>query len=189
MPDFSEIKKSLLNLSAFSEEQVKHFTERLIQKELKKREYLLTHGQVSGGITFICSGSFRFYKKTQAGELTLSFFTETNWVADLESLLSQLPSENYIQAMEDSQIASISLQNLHDLMEIYPNFRMLYALLANMTLSTNKLASIQAKSPDERYQELLLSHPHWIKRFPQMHIASYLGITPETLSRVRARLV
>lgn len=90
--------------------------------------------------------------------------------------------------MEDSQIASISLQNLHDLMEIYPNFRMLYALLANMTLSTNKLASIQAKSPDERYQELLLSHPHWIKRFPQMHIASYLGITPETLSRVRARL-
>jgi len=101
--------------------------------------------------------------------------------------LTQQPSKNYIEAFEDSDIASITLNDIHELMDNYPCFRMLNALLANLTISATHLATITTKNPDERYQELLLKHPDWINRFPQMQIASYLGMTAETLSRVRAR--
>ena len=91
----------------------------------------------------------------------LYFFTETHWAADIESLLTQLPSKNYIETFEDSDIASITLEDIHSFMDSYPCFRMLNALLADLIISATHLAAITTKSPDERYQELLLKHPEW----------------------------
>jgi CRP-like cAMP-binding protein len=186
--DVSAIKKSLFKVHAFSEEQLRLFTDKLIHRNLKKKDFLLKENQLSDGLTFIVTGSFRFFKKVNHGEVTIGFFTENNWVADLESLLTQQPSKNYIEAIEGSEIASIKLLDIHRLMDMHPCFRMLNALMADLTISTSYIATINSKSPDERYKELLLKHPQWINRFPQMLIASYLGMTPETLSRVRARI-
>lgn len=185
MTGVSEIKKSLSEIYSFSEEQLSLFADNLIYRNLKKKDFLLKENQVSDGITFIVTGSFRFFKKMDHGELTIKFFVENNWIADLESLLTQQPSKNYIEAIEDSEIASVSLIDLHRLMDLHPCFRMLNALLNDLTIY---IATINSKSPDERYKELLLKHPQWINRFPQRLIASYLGMTPETLSRVRARM-
>lgn len=183
-----ELKKSLFKIHPFSEEELSLFTDKCIYRDLKKKDFLLKENQVSDGITFILTGSFRFFKRLNNGELTIKFFVENNWIADLESLLTQQPSKNYIEAIEDSEIASITLTDIHRLMDIHPCFRMLHVLLADLTISTSYIATINSKSPDERYRELLLKHPQWINRFPQMLIASYLGMTPETLSRVRARI-
>lgn len=188
MPDVSEIKRSLSKIHPFSNEQLSLFIGQLSFKSLKKRDFLLKEDQISDGIAFILSGSFRFFKKLDQGELTIKFFIENNWVADLESLLSQQPSKTYIEALEDSEIAFISLLEIHRLMDIHSDFQKLNALVVGLTISASYIATIRSKSPDERYQELLLKHPQWIKRFPQVLIASYLGMTPETLSRVRARL-
>jgi CRP/FNR family transcriptional regulator, anaerobic regulatory protein len=187
MTDLSAIKNSLLKLHPFSEEELCLFEGRLIFKKLKKKDFLLKPNQISNCLTFINRGSLRLYTETEHNILTINFFTENNWVADVESLLLQQPSKNYIEAFENSDIASVTLKDMHNLMDFYPCFRMLNALLANLTISTTHLATIATKNPDERYQELLLQHPDWINRFPQMQIASYLGMTAETLSRVRAR--
>ena len=184
----SEIKKSLSKIYSFSEEQLDLFSHKLIYRNIKKKDFLLKENQVSDSITFILTGSFRFLKKLDNSEITMNFFVENNWIADLESLLTQQPSKNYIEAIEDSEIASITLKDIHRLMDIHPCFRMLNALMTDLTISTSYIATINSKSPDEKYKELLSKNPQWINRFPQMLIASYLGMTPETLSRVRARI-
>jgi len=176
-----------LKLYSFPEEELSQFGDRLTFKKLKKKDFLLKPNQVSNCLAFINSGSLRFYTETEHSKLTINFFTENQWVADVESLLMQQPSKNYIEAFENSDITSITLKDIHELMDIYPCFRMLNALLANLTIPTTHLATIATMNPDQRYQELLLKHPDWINRFPQMQIASYLGMTAETLSRVRAR--
>ena len=184
----SAIQQSLSKIYPFSEEQLTLFMDKLIYRKLKRKELLISESQVSDGLSFILTGSFRSFKKLNDGELTLKFFVEHNWITDLESLLTQQPSKNNIEAIEDSETVSITLSDIHRLMDAHPCFRMLNALMADLTISTSYLETISSKSPDERYRELLSTHPQWINRFPQMLIASYLGMTPETLSRVRARV-
>lgn len=188
MTSVSGIKNSLSKIHPFSDEQLTLFTDKLIFSNLKKNDLLLKENHISDRITFILTGSFRFFRKLNDRDLTINFFVENNWIADLESLLTQQPSKNFIEAIEDSEIASITLGDIHLLMDAHPCFRMLNALLSDLTISTSYIATISSKSPDERYQELLLEHPQWINRFPQMLIASYLGMAPETLSRVRTRV-
>lgn len=188
MMELLAIKKSLRKFYSFTEEQLNLFIGKLTFTKLKKRDFLLKPRQVSDGVTFICKGSLRFYTIVEGKNLTINFFTENNWVADLESLLAQQPSENYIEAFEDTDIAIITIYDIHRLMDISPCFRMLNLLLTDLTIPAAHIISIKTQNPYERYKKLMENYPGWINRFPQNQIASYLGITPETLSRVRARL-
>jgi CRP-like cAMP-binding protein len=188
MEELKSIKKSLQQLHPFSELQVQLVMEHLTWKTLLKKDYLLRPSQVCTGINFVVRGSLRFYTLTDEGELTINFFTENQWLADLESLMGQKPSKNYIESLESTILATIALKDIHQLVNLDPKFIMLNALVANLAIPASHLSILQTKSPDERYKELLEKHPEWANRFPQKQIASYLGITPETLSRVRARL-
>ena len=136
MRDLSKIKNSLLRIYPFTEEQLNLFTGKLTFRKLNKKDLLLKPNQVSDCISFIYSGSLRLYIQTEHSELTINFFTENSWVADLESLLMQQPSANYIEAFEDTDIATITLKDIHLLMDAHPCFRMLNLLLANFALST-----------------------------------------------------
>jgi len=138
----SAIQQSLSRIYPFSEEQLTLFMDKLIYRKLKRKEFLISESQVSDGVSFILIGSFRSFKKLNDGELTLKFFVEHNWITDLESLLTQQPSKNYIEAIEDSETVSITLRDIHRLMDAHPCFQMLNALMADLTISTSYLETI-----------------------------------------------
>jgi CRP-like cAMP-binding protein len=188
MDDNSEIKKSLKVIHNFSDEQLDVFISKLTFKKIIKKEHLLKPSQKCCFMAFITKGSFRFYSLTDSEEPTLHFFTENSWLADYESLISQQPTKNYLQAIEDTEVQIISLDDIHLLMEQFPVFRNLASLINNWVIPSSHHISISNSSPDDRYKKLLNEHPEWVNRFPQMYIASYLGMTKETFSRVKSRV-
>lgn len=188
MDDNHEIKKSLRTIHNFSDEQLDTFISKLTAKKIYKKEFLLKPSQKCCFMAFIIKGSFRFYSLTESEEPTLHFFTENNWVADYESLVSQQPTKNFIQALEDTEVQVISLDDIHLLMEQFPVFRNLASLINKWVIPSSHHISISNSSPDDRYRKLLDEHPEWVNRFPQMYIASYLGMTKETFSRVKSRV-
>ena len=188
MDNKPDIQESLIKAYRFTNEQLNAFDEKLRDRTLAKGDYLLKAGQVCNFLAFVETGSLRFYSWTDSDELTLHFFTEGSWLTDYESLISQTPSENHLQAMETTDVKTIYLDDLHQLLEQYPEFKNIMKVLDKSIITSSHLKSITSSSPDERYRLLLKNHPEWINRFPQMHIASYLGMTKETFSRVKARV-
>ena len=184
----TEIIKSIRQVHQFNDEQVDAFLAKLKPKTIDKKDFLLKSGQQCCFMAFIQKGSLRFYADTEIDELTIHFFTENNWVADYESFISQQPTKNYLQALEKTELQTITLDDIHILMEQFPSFRNLASLMNKWTIPSAHFASITNSSPDLRYETLLKNNPEWINRFPQMYIASYMGITKETFSRVKARV-
>lgn len=184
----NELVQSLKRTYDFNPEQVDAFWQKLSIRTLSKNDYLLSAGMRCDFMAFVKTGSIRFYSLSESEDITLHFFTENAWVGDFESFISQQPSKNYLQAMETTSLQVISLDALHDLMDRYPEFRNLASLMQEWLITTTHLKSITTSSPDDRYKLLFKTHPDWINRFPQMHIASYLGMTKETLSRVKSRV-
>ncbi len=179
------IKAILHKLHHFSDEHVDLFYNMIAVRQIKKNGVLLKPGQVCNFISIVLKGSLRIYHEDEDKQHTLSFFTEDSWVADHGSFVSQRPSSNIIQAMESSELAIISIQNLHKLIEQDQLFMILGRILGDLTIPQQ--LSVHHTSPQDRYDTLMQQHPDWIIRFPQKHLSSYLGITPETFSRVKRK--
>jgi CRP-like cAMP-binding protein len=177
MDTYLHIKQAMTKFHPFSDEQVKLFNDMLEIRTIRKKSFLLKAGQTCSAIAIVLKGSFRVYNPDQ----TLNFFTEHDWVADHNSFVGQKPSLNQIEAMEDTEVAIISIYHLHSLIATDPLFMILGRLLGDLAITAS------LKLPPERYNELMQQHPDWIIRFPQKHLASYLSMTPETFSRMKRK--
>jgi CRP-like cAMP-binding protein len=123
-------------------------------------------------------------------EITLQFAIEDWWVGDIASFTNQTPSQVYIQALEDSDLLTIHYADKEQLFQRVPAFERMFRLMLQrsyMVLQDRFVATL-AQPADERYLAFLEKYPGVVQRVPQHYIASYLGITPEFLSRIRARL-
>lgn len=159
-----------------------------LQVSLRKGDCLIERGQIVQGVSYVESGSLKWMSQEEDLEMTLHFFTEGNWVTDPESLFAQAPSQYAVMAIEPTVVRTLSLQTIHTLVETDPGFQTLNGLLADVVVPVSQWRLRQRLTPSERYQLLLQEHPAWLNRFKLSDIASLLGMTPETLSRVRAKI-
>jgi len=185
---FDTVKESLLRFGNFSGEELSEITNRLKILYIKKDGCLIREKQVCREFYFINRGCFRHYAVLENGaEAILNLFVEKDWMFDYKSLMSQKPSEAVIQATEDSEVFELSGWDFHELVKMSDTFfrvgQIFQQAIQNQDYQNNRI------SPEEKYELLLASKPQIIQKFPLKYIASYLGIAPETLSRVRRKLI
>ena len=157
--------------------------------KIKKKEYILKAGRTCEQIHFIEEGLFRcFYIKDQS-EVCSWFMKEGDLAISIKSFFEQKPSYESIQALEDSVSYYISYRDLQLIYHEYPEFNFIGRVLTEKyyTMSEQRLYAMRMQRAPERYSYLMQNSPELIKRVPASHIASYLGITLETLSRIKAR--
>lgn len=172
-------------------DEVTYFTTLLTLKKLRRRQPLLRAGEPCDFIAYVNRGLLRSFTTDAAGaEHVLHLTPEDFWIDDLNSLLSREPSEFTIEALEDSEVVLISAQNLDLLYDRLPAFERFFRLLnQNSYIRTQKRLLCAKDWPAaDRYQELMRQMPTIEQRVVQHQIASFLGITPESLSRLKKGL-
>lgn len=182
---FRQVIEAIENFGNFSSEEQDLLTAEFRHHHIKKDQFILNPGEVCQSIWFVNKGALRHYRDLDGfSEVTVNLFMENSWVLDHHSFTAQKPSENHIQAIEDCELLEISMHSLHHLIKVSPSFFRLGKILE---IPRNE-PDLHIKKPEDRYLELMERSPELIQRFPLKHIASYLGMTPETLSRVRAKV-
>ncbi|MDB5125598.1 MAG: hypothetical protein JWP94_3727 [Mucilaginibacter sp.] len=174
-----------------TEEDFKLIEKVISRRFVKKRKPLLMEGDISRYVYFVEKGALRSYTIDNEGtEHVVQLAIEGHWVADLYSFVTQSPGSINIEAIEDSEVLLLPHHELEQLFEQIPQlerfFRYLYQqAYLNLQLRYN---SAQSNSAEDRYLSLINEHPEIVARIPLIYIASYLGITPESLSRIRKQL-
>jgi CRP-like cAMP-binding protein len=157
-------------------------------KKLRKRQYLLQEGDVNHHACFIIKGCLRNYRIGEDGiEHILKFAVENWWMSDLESYNNDTPSKNNIDALEDCQLLLIEKKDFDMLVDEIPKFREFRDRLKSKSVDSlqNRIMSNISDTAEERYFNFMKSYPDIFNRVPLHMIASYLGVSRETLSRIR----
>ena len=157
-------------------------------KKLRKKQYFLEEGNVCKYVGFIVKGAMRQYSVDDKGvEHIVQLYIENYWASDRESALMLTPSKFNIDAWENTELLIARVTDMLDLIEKIPSFGQMTRLMdqRSFIVSQRRLNSTISNTAEKRYEEFADNHPQFIQRFPQHLIASFLGITKETLSRIR----
>ena len=157
-------------------------------KKLRKKQYFLQEGNVCKYGGFIVKGAMRQYSVDDKGvEHIVQLFIENWWASDRESAIMLTPSKYNIEAWEDTELLVITRAEMLDLVEKIPAIAQMTRIMDERSFiaSQRRINSTISNTAEQRYAEFAANHPQFIQRFPQHHIASFLGITKETLSRIR----
>ena len=161
-----------------------------IFKKVQKGTVLLKEGDVSNKSYFVLKGCLRIFYVIEGDEKTTAFHTELEGITP-QCAINNKPSECYISTLEDSIITVTSPEMETTIFEKFPRFETLCRTMSEQLLVKSQISfdEFKTSSPEQRYLSLLKARPDLIQRVPQHQLASFLGITPQSLSRLRARIV
>jgi CRP-like cAMP-binding protein len=185
------ITQSLRQVVDFTDEELFLFMQKLKPVNLKKYDFYLKEGQVCKSMIIVQKGSLRYFSRGESSDHTIGFAFEGDWLGDYESFLLQAPSRDFIEAIEDTELFTLSYADMQALYSHSQRFERFGRIIAEkLFINTAKHnRDLMTRSAEDRYLELLNTKPRMIERLPQHLIASYLGIQPQSLSRIRAKLL
>lgn len=176
-------------LPTLTEDSWKIFESLLSIRTIKKGDYLLREGKICNHVSFINHGLLKIYYEVDGKEKIVAFFKELTYCCDYASFLMREPAETAIKALEETEVVEINYEGLQHLYNLVPEANMIGRRIAeNLFIDKCRNSSNNVtESVESKYQKVVTETPWLIQRVPQYMIASYLGITPEALSRIKAR--
>lgn len=177
----------IVNLNEIEKEVIKA---EIPVKTFKKGTILLREGQVSRRAFFNIKGCVRSYYLLDGEEKTTFFYLENQFVTSMKSFTQKIPSTHYLECLEDSVLCVLSYEKEQELLQRFPKFESLSRILLEEELGNYQemLSLYMIANPEKRYLNLLKYRPELRERIPQYQLATYLGITAESLSRIRKRI-
>ena len=187
----TEYKDNLSKYFPFNDGVINRLSKNVMIKKVPAKTVLLSEGDVATKLFLVMKGCLRAYFIKESGiEVTSQFFIEGQVVASFESAMTGSPSRLYIDTIEDSTLGIIQIKILKKTISESSNARDFFNkfLVSRLISYMNLHASFILDNPEKRYKKLIQDNPELVSRLPQQYIASYLGITPVSLSRIRSRL-
>jgi CRP-like cAMP-binding protein len=187
---YDKLKKYCKQTVPFSDTELDLIDKYFEEKTLKKKEFLLQDNNICNFIAFISNGSIRHFHIKDGVEKTCDISFDNSWVTDLHSFTHNSNGIMNLQAMEDTTLFLINRQNLDNLYKECSKYETFGRIMAELVAqrATEIAMSLSADKPEERFQNLLKKQPDLFQRVPQKYIANFLGVSPESLSRIRNRI-
>jgi len=159
-------------------------------EKIRKGTQILNAGTEEKSLRFLNKGIVREYYATPDKETNINFYTKPQFITDLSSFNSDTKTKKYQEALSDIELLAVEKSDFRKLLKEYDCGKSFIDLSFQRLLKNKELFEYNriTKSAEELYKELFIYKPNWLEKIPQYHIASYLDITPETLSRIRKRI-
>jgi len=185
-----QIRTCFSDAAAFTEEEVEAALEFISIESYKKGDHLLREGDISAKSYSIISGCVRQYYLVDGDEKTTFFYTENQSIFSPNNISERIPAKYYLSCVEYTTVSVITLENQAEMYKRFPILESMSRQALNEELNNYQemLSTYITTSPEERYLNLLKFRPELLNRVPQYQLASYLGVTPESLSRIRKRI-
>jgi CRP-like cAMP-binding protein len=188
---FEVLFKAINDKVSLTEEEQETCKRFFIHKKLRKKQYLLQQDDVCKYTAFVEKGALRAYSVDDKGyEHIIQFALEGWWMSDIYSFLTGEASSYNIEALEDTELLLLTPNSNEEMLQKVPKMERYFRILSQKSLVAmqRRLIGSLSQSAEEKYSKLVTAYPNIIQRVPQHMIASYLGITPETLSRIRKQM-
>lgn len=184
-----ELKKFIKEYVHLSEEELNVIANKFKRKKIKKNEYLLKAGEVCKDLIFVQSGSIRLYYLQEDVEVSVWFALAHSSAVEMYSFISETPTNNFLQAIEDSEILYLPKIELNILYEQYPKMQeMMRKFWEDVILHLlERFTALQRDSAEQRYLDIL-DKPELMQTIPQKYLASFIGVTPTSLSRIKKNI-
>ena len=192
IPDFTNLRLHLSESEGFSELDFNQLIAYFTPVKMRKKEFFTVQNESCAYLAFVDSGCLRAFHTDKNGEEFTLYFAFLNWwIGDKTSFYSGTPSRFTIQALEDSFIFRADKANWEKALDEIPAFEKWYRIKTRKSYEATqqKIIDSQTESAEEKYLKLVKNNPEIVQRIPQHYIASYLGIKPQSLSRIRKNLI
>lgn len=178
----------ILPLSAAEEQAI---VDSMCVQTYKKGTVLLAEGQISTECYFVVDGCVRQYYVVDGEEKTNNFFTEEQWVVSFNSFTKKIPANHYFACCEDTVLVVGTESKENRLYQAFPKLESISRSIMGNVFGEQQeqMAAYVTDTPEQRYLKLLKSRPELLQRVPQYQLASYIGVKPESLSRIRKRIM